>query len=394
MYRNAFFAAAICSAVAACAANPDRSPVPFAEIDAAEVSGLGVVRFWGDARPKNLVAELARRREQIRAHRPNAARRGSKVAFLAISGGADDGAFGAGLLAGWTEHGDRPDFEIVTGVSTGALTAPFAFLGPSHDSTLREIYTTYSTDQLLSKQPLEAVFGGSAVADSSKLEALIARYLNRDVMTKIAEQHGRGRRLFIGTTNLDAQRPVIWDMGAIAASGHPDSLKVFRQVILASAAVPGVFPPVNIDVTVDGRHFDEMHVDGGTTAHVFFAPVQLLSGPERKDVQKELREVHGTLYVIRNVKVTPEWQAVEASALKIASRSLSTMMKNQASGDLFKMYFLARELGIKYRLAAVPADFTLKSEELYDPVYMTALFNVGFERARNGYDWTEAPPGL
>lgn len=390
-FRTMPHIAALAFVLAACSANPDRSPVPFADVNTAEINGMEHIRFWGDARPQNLAAALGEINTQTRKHRPKMLKRGAKRTFLAISGGGSDGAFGAGLLAGWTQHGDRPEFDVVTGVSTGALSAPFAFLGPAYDGKLKEIYTAYSTEDLLTAQPLDAVFGGSAVADNTKLRELVARYIDDATLARIAAEHRRGRRLFVGTTNLDAQRPVIWDMGAIAASGHSDAKRVFQDVLVASAAIPGVFPPMNIDVTVDGRRFDEMHVDGGTTAQVFFAPIQLLSGPERKQIKRQLS---GTLYVIRNVKVTPEWQAVQPRLVDISSRSLSTLMKNQAGGDLFKAYYLARELGIKYRLAAVPATFTMKSTEPFDQAYMTALFNVGFEQAKDGYDWGPTPPGL
>ena len=377
--------------VAACATNADRNPVPFAELDDAEVVGVNTVRVWGDGTTEHLGQMLDEREAQIRKHRPHKLNRRARFSFLAISGGGDDGAFGAGLLSGWSEHGGRPEFEMVTGVSTGALSAPFAFLGSRYDGALKEIYTQYSTKELISVRPLEGVFGGEAFTDNSKLADIIAKYVDQDLLNKIAAEHAVGRRLYIGTTNLDAQRPVVWDMGAIAASGHPQSLKLFRQVLLASAAIPGVFPPVHINVTVNGKTYDELHVDGGATAHVFFAPISLVEAKEKARIKRQAR---GTLYVIRNVKVAPEWKAVKASAFEIASRSLSTMMKNQANGDLFKMYFVARELGLKYRLASVPESFTLKSKEPFDPEYMSALFGVAEKMGREGYDWSKRPPGF
>jgi len=391
--RLSSFVTAVCASllVAGCATAPDRNPVPFAAVDEAEVFGLDKVRMWGDAPIGELEGALEERNAQIREHRPHLFRGGNKISFLAISGGGNDGAFGAGLLVGWTARGDRPDFEVVTGVSTGALAAPFAFLGPGYDPQLRQIYTTYTTEDLVSTSLLSGAFGGEAFTDNKKLANIIAKYVDRGLLNKVAAEHQKGRRLYIGTTNLDAQRPVIWDMGAIAASGHPEALKLFRQVLLASASIPGVFPPARINVTVDGKRYDELHVDGGATTHVFFAPLALT-----KDKNKIRKNSRGrtTLYVIRNVKVVPEWEAVKPSAVAIASRSLSTMMKNQANGDLFRMYYQTQELGMGYRLASVPPNFNMKSKEPFDPEYMSALFNMGEKMARDGYPWEMKPPGL
>ncbi len=379
---------------AGCAIAIARNPVPRALVDKAEVVGLGQVRFWGDTLPRAYEAMVIERYAQLKRHRPHLVQKGARplVNHLAISGGGDNGAFGAGLLVGWSAAGTRPEFEIVTGVSTGALTAPFAFLGPAYDAQLKEVYTTYRTEQLASTQILRALRGGEAVADNSKLARVIAKYVTPEMLEAIAREHARGRRLLIGTTNLDAQRPVIWDMGAIASSARKrEALRLFRQVLLASSAIPGVFPPVHIKVSAGGKLYDEMHVDGGTTAQVFFLPTQLhLAQFDRRLRIRPRRR----LYIIRNVKVTPEWQPVEPRLTKIAGRSLSTVMKNQAIGDIYRLYVLARRNGIAFNLAAPPPDFNKKSKEPFDPEYMSALFDVGYRLAKAGFPWAHAPPGL
>lgn len=251
-----------------CAASVTRTPVPAALSERAQIPGLAHARFWGDEVPKDILAFA-------REHMPTVARMAAKakqakgravVEYLALSGGAGDGAYGAGLLVGWSERGTRPEFEVVTGVSAGALIAPFAFLGPAYDRRLTEIWTKYKTDDLATPQILAGLLGAEALADSKPLAELIAKYIDRRMLDRIAyEYRDKGRMLLVGTTNLDAQRPVIWNMGELAASSHPHAHDLFRQVLLASVSLPGVFPPVHIDLEAGRRVLEEMHVDGGPT---------------------------------------------------------------------------------------------------------------------------------
>ncbi len=364
--------------------------VPEPQVEQAAVSGLTGIRYWGDAGIPNLDAVVREKFTQMRRTRPHLTRPGARPGFdfLAISGGGGDGAFGAGLLVGWGDKGTRPEFEIVTGVSTGALTAPFAFLGPRYDHLLRQVFTSYSTRDLVRKRPIRGLLGGSALADNRPLARIIARFATRDFLKEIAHEHSRGRRLLIGTSNLDAQRPVIWDMGRIAASGHPGALQLFRRILLASAAIPVVFPPVMIEVEVDGRRFQEMHVDGGITADVFLLPGKLMVSEVDHAVRRRGRR---RVYVIRNGRLAPEWKPVEASTYAIALRSVSTLIKNQSIGDLYKLHDQARRDRIEYRLARIPDDVKDTSREFFDPVYMRALFEVGYRLGREGYPWLTSP---
>lgn len=375
-------------------ASLERNPVPLELADRATVLGPQRVRFWGDEKPKNIAAFVAERQKQFRKTRPEMVRRGSrpKVAFLALSGGGADGAYGAGLLVGWTAAGTRPQFDLVTGISTGSLAAPFAFLGSAYDRQLKEIYTQYATRDLIKERPIRGLLGGTSLASSEPLANLIARYVDRDLMAEIARQHERGRRLFIGTTNLDAQRPVIWDMGRIATSGHPEALALFRKVLLASAAIPGAFPPVRMPVDAEGATREEMHVDGGAAKQVFLFPSQLMLPT---DIDRRTG-VHPrrSLYIIRNGRLDPEYKVVGASTLSIAQRSISTLIKTQGIGDLYRLYGTAKRNRIKYNLAYIPGDFPDDSTEAFDPKYMTRLFNLGYEKAQKGYRWTRTPPGF
>jgi hypothetical protein len=378
--------------LASCASLP-RDPVPPAFADKATVLEGAQVRFWGDRAPDNIDALAAEKWAQVRANRSYLLKKGTRprISFLAISGGGSDGAFGAGLLVGWTARGDRPEFDIVTGISTGALTAPFAFLGPRYDPALKEVYTTYSTDQLVTKQPVRGLLGGEALSSNAPLARVIAGYVNEDFLKEVAHEHSRGRRLLIGTTNLDAQRPVIWDMGKIATSGDPQALALFRNVLLASAAIPGVFPPVHIKALVEGQVHEEMHVDGGTTNQVFLLPTQIrTAGTDAKLGINPVRR----LYIIRNGRVAPEFKAVKASTLAIAGRSISTLIKTQAIGDLYQMYELARSNHVDYNLAYIPGDFPDTSTEAFDRQYMSKLFDLGIELGKSGNAWKKTPPRL
>ncbi|MGD9783377.1 MAG: patatin-like phospholipase family protein [Hyphomicrobiaceae bacterium] len=361
--------------------------------DRAIVSDLPGARFWGDEVPSDFVGELKRRLPNMPRIAQGADRvRGRPVVeILALSGGGGDGAFGAGLLAGWTERGDRPEFEVVTGVSAGAIIAPFAFLGPKYDPALKEIWTHYQTSQIATAQILPGILGGPALADAGPLEKLIARYADRDLLREVAAEYRKGRLLLVGTTNLDAQRPVVWNMGEIASSDHPDALRLFRKVIMASAAIPGALPPVEIPVTIDGRRYDELHVDGGTTREVFVSPI---NAPFKTyDVlygKPPLRRI----YVVKNGKSVPEQEVVEAKTLSIVGRSISTLIKNQNLGELYRIYRMAKDAGAEFHFVAVPPEFKAKAKEFFDPIYQAKLFEAGRQVGLDRKSWAQRPPGV
>jgi hypothetical protein len=379
-------------AVGGCASIP-RNAAPVDVAEKSRVLDSPTIRFWGDRTPDNMTALVAEKWAQVKTTRPELLQRGKRpeISFLAISGGGADGAFGAGLLVGWTARGTRPEFDIVTGISTGALTAPFAFLGPRYDPVLKEIYTTYDTHDLVRKQPVQGFLGGQSLASNAPLANVMARYVDSKLLAAVAQEHARGRRLLIGTTNLDAQRPVIWDMGRIASSKNPGALELFRNVLLASAAIPGVFSPVHIQVEADGKVYEEMHVDGGTTNQVFLLPSQLKT--DKIDARLGIKAKR-RLYIIRNGRVDPEFKVVRASTMAIAGRSISTLIKTQGIGDLFQLYDLARRNRIDYNLAYIPSDFPDTSNESFDKRYMSDLYALGYQLGRTGNPWVKVPPRL
>lgn len=384
---------ALALVVNACVGPPDRIPVPEDSQMLASIAGYGPIRAWGDEEPDTAEQSLTLILAQAAAAGRHMGPARSRVAnLLAISGGGSDGAYGAGLLIGWTKAEDRPEFDVVTGISTGALTAPFAFLGSDYDQVLRAIYTSYGDDDIYSQNRLFGIFANAAIFDTEGLKSLIARYVDDEVVNAIAREHKRGRRLLIGTAHLDAQRSVLWNIGAIAASGQPDRIDLIHNILTASAAIPGVFPAVRIQVTIDGETYDELHVDGGTTEQVILFPRTRplrRSGPLPDGAATRFN-----LYIIRNGKLTPEWKAVDPSLPDVAGRSISTMIKRQAIGDLNRLYLRAERLGMNYYLASIPADFKVESESDFDTNYMRALLERGEQDAINGYPWRSEPPNL
>jgi predicted acylesterase/phospholipase RssA len=366
-----------------------RNPVPAPMQEEARVMGRMDLRFWGDDIPPHIEQRLQTLSdEQIQADFP--ALFGRPHNYLAISGGGSNGAFGAGVLVGWSRAGNRPMFQMVTGISTGALIAPFAFLGPDYDFVLQEVYTTISTEDILRERRLIKILGADAAADSTPLLAMIQRYVSEDVITAIAKQHRSGRRLYIGTSDLDHMRPRIWDIGAIAASGEPGAKELVHQVMLASASIPGVFPPVHVTVEAKGVFYEEMHVDGGVCSQVFVYPAAMdwRSLLDRLQVSNP-----ATTYVIRNSSLRPAYKAVELKLTAIAERSISSLIHTQGLGDLFMIYMLSRRDRGNYRLAYIPDDFDEKSTEPFDTSYMNKLFERGYAMARDGYPWADTPPG-
>jgi predicted patatin/cPLA2 family phospholipase len=361
----------------------------------AEVVGMGQapIRFWGDELPPNADALAKEKWAQVRANRPEMLGKGRRpvVNFLALSGGGADGAFGAGVLTGWTASGKRPEFDLVTGVSTGALTAPFAFLGPKYDEALKKVFTESTTKDVAIAQPVRGLLGGDSLASNAPLAKIVAFYVNEAFLQEVAEEHRKGRRLLIGTTNLDAERPVVWDMGQIAVSGRPEALDLFRKVLLASAAIPAVFPPGFVKVAADGAVYDEMHVDGGATREVFLIPTQFMA--KKTDANLGINPVRRA-YIIRNGRVSPEYKAVKAKTLSIAGRAVSSLIKSQGVGDLYELFVFTKRNGIDYNLAYIPGDFPDTSTQAFDPVYMGKLFDLGFQLAQSGYPWKKVPPRL
>ena len=367
--------------------------VPASLTEKATVLGIPNARFWPDTDGPAMLAEVERARERERAARAAAGLTDPLPAanFLAVSGGSDNGAFAAGLLVGWSGNGTRPSFKLVTGISTGALVAPFAFLGPGYDPQLRAVYTGIGPSDIFEKRGIVSAVFHESLADTAPLYALISHYADAEMLAAIAEEYRKGRLLLIGTTAIDVQRPVMWNIGAIAASGQPGALDLFRRILLASAAVPALFPPVMIDVEADGRHYQEMHVDGGAVAQTFLYPPQIGRMVNLREGALA-RQRHA--YIIRSGRLDPEWATVERHLLPIAGRAISTMIHYSGYNDILRIYATTQHDGVDYNLAYIGRDFTVPHKEDFDPAYMQALFDYGYRQASHGYPWHKQPPIL
>ncbi len=370
------------AALSACAAvRIDHTAVPAHLVENANVPDFETARTWADEFSPAFLERIKLRQKQIR--RSGIAQRDMTV--LSLSGGGSDGAFGAGFLAGWTDRGDRPEFEIVSGVSTGALIAPLAFLGPDYDEELKEFYTTVTTEDILRKRFIGGLlFGGASLTSSEPFAGIIADIVTPELLDKVAREHEKGRRLFVITTNIEAERPVLWNLGQIAAYRSPQALQLFRSVILASASIPGAFPPVPIDVVAGGSTYNELHVDGGTTTNVFLAPLNV-SLPYRGSDRR------ARIYVIRNGKLSPEYKALEPVTLQIAGRAITTLIKYQNNADIRRIQILARRNGSGFQMVSIPTEFDMESEEPFDRAYMNALYDYGYSAGLSGKLWTRNP---
>ncbi|WP_237212971.1 patatin-like phospholipase family protein [Falsiroseomonas oryziterrae] len=377
--------------LAGCASIVRLPPPPPMEVEGLRILDVPDARFWGDGDPAPLrryLAQVLERREED-APRPGGARL-PPTHFLALSGGADDGAFGAGILAGWTESGTRPSFSLVTGISAGALIAPFAFLGPAYDDRLRELFTEIApADVLRLGRIAVALLFREAIADTSPLAQLIGRHADEAMLAAIAAEHARGRLLLIGTVNLDVGRPVIWNIGAIASSGHPRALELFRSILLASASIPGAFPPVLIEVEHGGRRFEEMHVDGGAAMQVFLYPQGLV--PREAWARAGLVRER-TAWVIRNGRIDVVAADGPRGIFSIATRSARTLLHFSGVNDVNAIYLTALRDGVAFRLQAIGGDFQAPRPEPFDTSYMQALFEHGRARGRDPGSWRNAPP--
>ncbi|NOQ65206.1 MAG: patatin [Methyloprofundus sp.] len=376
--------------LAGCSLTAERNAPPAHLISKVSIPGIPAARFWADEWPDFSIQRL-RSLNDSELQAISSEVYNIEHNYLAISGGGANGAFGAGLLAGWAANGSRPKFTMVTGVSTGALTAPFAFLGSEYDDKLKMIYTTTWTKDVATERNLIAALMGDSLADTAPLQQLIRHYMTTEVMDEIASEHRKGRRLFIGTLNLDAARSVIWNIGAIANSDYPEKITLIHEVMLASAAIPVAFPPVMITVELDGKQYDEMHVDGSVGSQVFVYPAAV---KWKKLTQRLKVKGKPQVFILRNAFMEPDYNGVNRSVLPIATRSIDALLRASGTGDLYQIYALCRRDGNDFNLAYIPADFTEKETEGFDPIYMQKLYQHAYDLAYQGYDWKNGPPGF
>ena len=343
---------------------PPRTPFTAAEDAVATIPGMPDARFWADSTTDFINALPAQ-----------------PGPWLVLSSGGGDGAFGAGLLVGLSAAGNRPEYSVVTGVSTGALMAPFVFAGKRYDEALRSNYTKVSAADVF-----EAGRSSESFVDSWPLKDTISKQVTPALLEDVAAEHRRGRRLFIATFDLDAERPVIWNMGAIAAHGGPDALALFRTVLLASTAVPGAFPPVLINVEANGKHFAELHVDGGIGGQFFVAPGPLLLPTS------DFRLPATQLYVVINTGLERDFQVVDRFLPTILTQAVGAAVKIDTRLMLDIAYAVAKRSGVGFNVAAIPPSFNAPSKGPFDPGYMGPLFQAGYDQGQSAAPFSNEPP--
>lgn len=303
------------------------------------------------------------------------------VDMLALSGGGAGGAFGAGVLVGLSNAGTRPRFEIVTGVSTGALIAPFAFLGPEWDAKLTEAYRGNATDNLMQSRGLGVLFDTS-VFDGKPLRQLVERFVTDELIFAVAREAANGRVLLVATTNLDREETVIWDMGAIARRGGKEARKLFQDVLVASASVPGVFPPVMIDVEKDGKKYQEMHVDGGASTPFFVAPDAVLN---MDNASLNMRGAN--VYVIINGQSASAPRTTSNNAIDIAARSFTAILNKMTRAAIDQTANFAKTNSMGFRFTGIPSDVQFGGSLAFDKANMAATFDYGVRCAARGLVW-------
>ncbi len=377
----------------ACAPLPRLGPVPEVQTEQAVVPGMPDSRIWMDHElttfVKVVIADNAREHSALLKAGLSADPM-PPVYFLAISGGGDNGAFAAGVLAGWTASGTRPDFKVVTGISAGALIAPFAFLGPAYDEVIRKVATSLRPGDLFRARNRLRGLLSDGMASSAPLRQLVAHYVTPALLADIAREHAKGRALQIATTDLDAGRQVTWDMGAIAERGTPESLELFRNIMIASMSIPGAVSPVMIDVDVGSKHYQEMHVDGGVITQLFAYPSHTLAELEKATGAPLNRPVH--LFVIRNGRLDPEWSATSRRTISIGGRAISALIQAEGVGDVYRVYRTAHQDHVDFNLAYIGRDFPPTKHEMFDNSYMRSLFDYGYQATIHGSVWQKTPP--
>jgi patatin-like phospholipase len=323
---------------------------------AAVVLGMPEARAWGDSED-----EFARLLPKVNGP------------WLAMSGGGSDGAFSAGLITGLTQGGKRPDFAMVSGASIGALIGPYVFLGPRYDDKLRDLFSTIIAGDIFEDRAT-----GQSLMDSWPLKRTIERRVTPELLADVATEYKAGRRLLTVTTNMDAGRRVIWNMGAIAERGDDKALKLFRDVLLASASIPGIFPPVPIEIEANGRTLQELHNDGSITAPFFLAPESVLAGTASISLPTH------QFYVIANAKLNPQFEMAYPQTTALLGRSIGLALQFGLRAEILLTMTAAQRMGMELNVAHIPAEFQHAARGTFDPDYMRALFDFAAEQAQKG----------
>ncbi|MFB9948968.1 patatin-like phospholipase family protein [Rhizobium puerariae] len=356
---------------------PDRIPYGSKAATAATIDGFDDIRIYADSNGTL---------PQARAWLP--ATKHKEINYLVLSGGGAGGAFSVGALKAWSDKGQRPEFDMVSGVSTGALMAPYAFLGPAYDGTLVDLYTSGIAQELVDVDFLPRGLLGASLLKQEPLRKLVERYLTHDILAKIAAEHRKGRRLLVLTSNLDSQRAVIWNMGAIAESNRPDALKLFQDIIIASASIPGLYPAVLIRARAGGQVFEEMHSDGGSASQILTIPEGWIADAEKGDWPEGPKF---NMYILVNNALMPEFSTTTNNTFIVMARASSSLIKAQTRSALLATYAYAKKTGIRFRMASIDAQVSYDMTDPFNTNYMRAIYNLGYAKMASGTLWKDRP---
>ncbi|SJM29082.1 patatin-like phospholipase family protein [Mesorhizobium delmotii] len=356
---------------------PDRIVYGPKAATAASIQGFSDIRIYADS---------ARKLPEAHAWLPIP--RHKEINYLVLSSGGGAGAFSVGALKAWSDNGQRPEFDMVSGVSTGALIAPYAFLGSAYDQPLVDLYTSGVAKELVDADFLPRGLFGASLLKQEPLRKMVERYLTRDILEKIAAEHRKGRRLFVLTSNLDSQRAVIWNMGAIANSGRPGALKLFQDILIASASIPGVYPAVLIKAEAGAEAFEEMHSDGGSASQILTIPEGWIANSD-KGVRPE--NLKFNMYIIINNALMPEFATTTNNTFAVMARANSTLVKAQTRSALLATYIYAQKNGIQFRVASIDKQLPYRMTDPFNTDYMRAVYNLGYAKMANGSLWHDRP---
>jgi hypothetical protein len=360
-----------------CASSP-RIPYRAEDAGNAEITGFHQIRTNLDAQPDTMAEPPPRATSSLK----------TEMNYLVISGGGSGGAFSAGVLKAWSKTGRRPQFDIVSGVSTGALIAPYAFLGSCYDDVLVDLYTSGVAKDLVDVKWLPRGLLGTSLLKQQPLRRLIEAHVTGDVVKAVAAEHRKGRRLLVLTSNLDSQRAVIWDMGAIANSGEPTSLRLFQDVLIASTSIPGIYPAVMIRAHSGKRIFEEMHSDGGSGSQILTVPESFMTSPKLAKARPGIRL---NMYVLVNNALMPEFSTVTNNTLSVMARAYAVQIKSQTRSALLASYMYAQRTGIHFHMASIDRQLSYSVLDPFNTEYMRTVFNIGYSEMIAGTLWKDKP---
>lgn len=388
----------------ACSNIEQRNPAPQEVSHTRDQVETNAVRYWGDVPipiEQYVLNETARRNTFDASLIVDENGKPKTQHHLIISGGGASGAFGAGLLNAMSDNRTRPEYRLVTGISTGAILGLYAFLGEEYDHKIREFYTELSDEDLYQTRSIWQLFSSSSLLNTKKFEQKVREEVDGQLLAKVKSEHLRGRTFLVKTTNLDSQRPVIWNMGAIALSDSDDAEYLFESVLIASAAIPGIFEPVLIPTKVNGKSYDEMHVDGGVVAQAFFLPEDLdidtISNIEKVEFSKLGINIEGenksAVWVINNARIGSSWQPIPLQLTDIMGRSISTMIKYQGRNNLTQIYQQSQLTGSSFHLLYIDDKIPSAPEDApFSQEYMQYMYCYGYTRGLDPRHWLESIP--